>query len=304
MKTPTIDTGKSLREQPCNSDQYRMKPEDITKKSKYVEQLWFVHGARFAEYLGIKLSETQKTENGEVFKHDWNYWNYIRIAFMAVFCSHKINQKVGYHLNRGRRFLEFIRPEIDKTESLGLPSFHELQTWEQAKIKTLRDDWRGEAVENFKLDLSIDHSERISELEDKTIEEMTDEQLQFFCHHKKAESDLNRFGLLEIECGGETHLWAKDQESAKASAKEYIEESVWAFNASFLSAHSKGVDEEVFEKLSEGCESSNDAIKKLIDDMDHFVDDAIIADGLGHFIATYDGNETYREKVGYFYRID
>ena len=43
--------------------------------------------------------------------------------------------------------------------------------------------------------------------------------------------------------------------------------------------------------LSEKCESSNEAVKSLIEDFDHFVDDAVLTDGRGHFLSSYDGEE-------------
>ncbi len=97
-------------------------------------------------------------------------------------------------------------------------------------------------------------------------------------------------------------------EEADEQAKEYIEETVWAFNPSFLSAHSKdGIDEDVFKTLSEKCESSNEAVKSLIKDFDHFVDDAILSDGRGHFMSSYDGHEhevKIKNNWYYIYRIN
>ena len=61
-------------------------------------------------------------------------------------------------------------------------------------------------------------------------------------------------------------------DEAEEKATDYIRESVWAFNSSFLSSHT-GIDEDVFKLLSEKCESSNDAILSMIKDFDHFVSD-------------------------------
>lgn len=83
-------------------------------------------------------------------------------------------------------------------------------------------------------------------------------------------------------------------EEANEAARECIEESVWAFNKSFLDCHSDAIselDNESFKVLQERCEASNKAIKAMIDDFDHFVDDAISADGRGHFLSHYDGEE-------------
>ena len=101
------------------------------------------------------------------------------------------------------------------------------------------------------------------------------------------------------------YLVVTDDE-AYEECKECIEQSLWVFNSWFLSNHSE-VSEEVFKKLSELYEDSNDAIKSLIIDFDEFVENAISADGRGHFMNSYDGNE-YEEKVGdtwyYIYRTN
>ena len=80
------------------------------------------------------------------------------------------------------------------------------------------------------------------------------------------------------------------------NAKEYIQETLWAFIPSFL-AEETGLPEEVFRALSEKYESGNDAILALVEKtcgLDAFVKAAVEADGYGHFLAFYDGEE---EKV-------
>jgi len=123
--------------------------------------------------------------------------------------------------------------------------------------------------------------------------------------------DLKEDGPMIEENGSEYSFGGKDykvltDDEADEQTKEYIEESAWAFNPSFLACHSKA-DEEVFKCLAEKCESSNDAVLSLIDDFDHFVDDAISSDGRGHFLSSYDGNE-YEEDINnttyYIYRTN
>jgi len=69
-----------------------------------------------------------------------------------------------------------------------------------------------------------------------------------------------------------------------------IEQSVWAFNASFLSWHT-GVDEEAILALQQMAEGGNDALTAMIRDFDFFVDEAVASDGRGHFLAGYDHEE-------------
>ena len=105
--------------------------------------------------------------------------------------------------------------------------------------------------------------------------------------------------------GREEYLVLTDNQ-ADAHAREYITNSAWAFTKSFLDSHSEAInelDEKSFRGLQEGCEGSNKAILKMIDDVDHFVSDAISSDGRGHFLSGYDGEEN--EEGDYFiYRIN
>ena len=93
------------------------------------------------------------------------------------------------------------------------------------------------------------------------------------------------------EIDSEDYLVLTDEEADEA-VREEIEEMVWAFTPSFLSAHT-GVDEEVFVALADRCEHNNDSYKRMIKDFDAFVDDAVGADGRGHFLASYDHEEHY-----------
>ena len=94
---------------------------------------------------------------------------------------------------------------------------------------------------------------------------------------------------------------------ADEKAKEYILESVWAFNPSFLASFT-GFDIEVFEAIQNNgrCESNNDEILSMIKDKQEFVEVAISSDGRGHFMSTYDGHEHEVNVNGeyfYIYRI-
>jgi hypothetical protein len=105
--------------------------------------------------------------------------------------------------------------------------------------------------------------------------------------------DVNDYnGLQVIEIDGKEWALFTDEEADKA-VKSYIEESLWAFNKSFLSDQT-GLPEEVFSTLQQGCESSNDAILSIVEkcgDMDTLVSDAVSSDGRGHFLSPYDGHE-------------
>lgn len=92
------------------------------------------------------------------------------------------------------------------------------------------------------------------------------------------------------------------EEEADEAAREEIKESVWAFNADFILTHttfyrssSVREDERFCEALehmqSSLCESAGPVIMALIEDFNEFAQDAIDADGRGHFIAHYDCEE-------------
>jgi hypothetical protein len=112
-------------------------------------------------------------------------------------------------------------------------------------------------------------------------------------------------GYNAYEYGNETYLVLTDDE-ADELASEYIKDSLWAFNASFIIDHSKLPYEalEMIESFqAEKCESANETIEAMIDDIDEFIEDAIGADGRGHFISQYDGEEAEAEGF-YIYRTD
>lgn len=98
-------------------------------------------------------------------------------------------------------------------------------------------------------------------------------------------------------------------EEADEAVKDYIEESLWAFNSSFLAnflpSGCESEAETILKPLQEKCESGNDAIKALIswdENSSEIVEEAIRWDGRGHFLNNYDGEEYEIEVEGkYFY---
>lgn len=106
-------------------------------------------------------------------------------------------------------------------------------------------------------------------------------------------------GYFELHAEGNDYLVLTDEEADNAAA-DYIAESLWCFNASFL-ADNTGLPEEVFTALQDKCEGANDTFRKLVDaagDFDALVSDAIGADGRGHYLSSYDGHEW---QVGEYY---
>jgi hypothetical protein len=106
---------------------------------------------------------------------------------------------------------------------------------------------------------------------------------------------------VQFDAPGGEYLVLTDGE-ASFLAKEKILESAWCFQPHFLKSHFReevfenaGDEDELMESLAEVtgrlCESANGLIKALIADKNEFVQDAIEADGRGHFISGYDGEE-------------
>lgn len=103
-------------------------------------------------------------------------------------------------------------------------------------------------------------------------------------------------------------------EEADEAAKNEIYNSLWAFNADFILRHtafyedsSQREDDEFIKALKQLqgsiCESANAIVKALIIDLEDFADDAIEADGRGHFLSYYDGREHEQDEF-YIYRTN
>lgn len=101
---------------------------------------------------------------------------------------------------------------------------------------------------------------------------------------------------------------------ADEEAKESILNDLWAFNADFILQHTEFYktscdrEDEAFISSLKGiqaniCEGANSIVKALICDIDTFVDDAIDADGRGHFLSFYDGKEHEQDEF-FIYRTN
>ena len=103
-----------------------------------------------------------------------------------------------------------------------------------------------------------------------------------------------------------------DDEDADKKAEEYIRQSVWAFNACWLSWYCPdGIEAEHITALQgDSCEDCNDAMVAIVEagkGMKELISGAITADGRGHFMSSYDGYEnveTYNDTEYYIYRIN
>ena len=124
-----------------------------------------------------------------------------------------------------------------------------------------------------------------------------------------SEESYECYGLKVLSCGSAEYAVGTDEE-ADAACREYVESSASAFNASFVLSEC-GLPSELEDAIqafqSKECESANAAIVALIEKtcgMEAFAEAAISADGRGHFLASYDGDEMELEGNLYAYRIN
>ena len=106
----------------------------------------------------------------------------------------------------------------------------------------------------------------------------------------------DHYGMDLFSYGREEYAVGTDEEADEACA-EYVKDSAWAFNAGFILSECElpsELEEAIHAFQSKECEGANDAIVALIEKtcgMESFVKSAISADGRGHFLSGYDGNE-------------
>ena len=108
-----------------------------------------------------------------------------------------------------------------------------------------------------------------------------------------------------FEYGRGEYLVCTDEE-ADERCKNYILDTLWAFNTSYImnyiDTHTDYDDNNLRKCLvaiQELCEDSNYLIKLLVGNrLGEFIDDAISTDSRGHYLASYDGEEI--EEGDYF----
>lgn len=116
-----------------------------------------------------------------------------------------------------------------------------------------------------------------------------------------------------FEYDGEEYMVLTDAE-ANAYVAAYIKDSFWAFNTKFILEHSKlehwnEKTEHAFKTMQSAlCENANEIVLAIIEDVDEFIEDAVEADGRGHFISGYDGEEHEETDddgiTHYIYRVN
>ncbi len=131
------------------------------------------------------------------------------------------------------------------------------------------------------------------------------------CAHLDCQPDEIRltpwqhYGMPNYACPGGEYAIGNDAEADSAVAG-YVRDSIWAFNASFLASFT-GLPEEMFSGMQDKCEGANDAFLTCVEradgGLDAFVAEAVSADGRGHFLSGYDGEEN-EEGEFFIYRTN
>lgn len=115
-------------------------------------------------------------------------------------------------------------------------------------------------------------------------------------------------------CGREYAVFT--DEEANYATRSNILDTLWAFNPRFVVMHTgfyltstmeadEAFEEALKEMQGKLCEDANPVVRALIVNMDDFVANAIEADGRGHFLASYDGEEIELDGGEYFaYRVN
>jgi len=121
------------------------------------------------------------------------------------------------------------------------------------------------------------------------------------------EQPYNNYGL-RVFSSGSMEVAVGDDDDAYDAASKSIKESLWTFKADFIGNHTRiklklNAVNALEKVLGVLCESTNDLVENLIDNFDDFVEDAISADGRGHFLSTWDGEENEVEIDGELYFV-
>lgn len=175
------------------------------------------------------------------------------------------------------------------------------------EVEEAEEERRGESLSH------LNDEDLLALVEEKTEYE-EDQALLFVALIKMFNLTENDFDDVQLDSNyrctvqGIEYTAGTDEEMTEAVTEE-IEQSVWAFVPSFLASETD-LPIEAFEALQEKYESGNDGVLKLIEKtcgIESFVESAVSADGRGHFLNRYDGEEEkieVRGKMYFAYRTD
>jgi hypothetical protein len=133
------------------------------------------------------------------------------------------------------------------------------------------------------------------------------------CEADELTEERNDHYGLTVYSYGRAEYAVGNNDEADAAAASNIADAVWAFNAEFILSECElpgELADAIRSYQEDKCESANDALTALIDKtcgMVAFTEAAVRADGRGHFLSSYDGEENEETVYGetiYIYRIN
>jgi hypothetical protein len=108
------------------------------------------------------------------------------------------------------------------------------------------------------------------------------------------------YGLKIYSFGNGRSYAVGTEKQVDAAVREYVRDSLWAFRPEYLEAYTpEGIDAEIIGIIVEKKnEDATEIIARLVGDkLGELIDDAIAADGRGHFLSSYDGNEIDSDEI-------
>ena len=124
-------------------------------------------------------------------------------------------------------------------------------------------------------------------------------------------SDIKEDGIY-FYLGNQEYMILTDEEADEV-VEERISNDIWAFRASFILSEC-GLPLELEEGIQamqeKKCEDANDALLRMVEKtcgLKSFVEAAVSADGRGHFLSGYDGEEVevrFEGETFYIYRLN
>lgn len=215
-------------------------------------------------------------------------------SLRCIICDELVNSDMHYHcpVCGGTKFIA-IGTENEEIDTLGIEEEEEEMV--ECTCKYCGEEFEAEE----ELEVCEECQEAIEEASNPSLIIALAE--EFGCYPRDVAEDCGENYVID----GIEYLVLTDSE-AEDKVVDYISDTLWAFSSSFL-ASVTGVDESVFIAIQDNgnCESNNEPIRSILDatdtSMSEVAQEAISWDGRGHFLSSYDGEETEVYADGEYY---
>jgi len=265
------------------------------------------------------------TNTEEMLESWWNIDNYPdRIAYATIYEMLEKENAIQHRVDNAERILDLAIKQHTVTEleedelKYQKAALHKQVCKLDMSLEQLNQEIRYDNLLIDKYSLELSKATEVLHSEEATLGNYVEESNACYRVNALAKfmdvpveyvEEDTQYGETTYFVSGKEFLVYTDEE-ANEKAEENIKNSLWAFQPAFIIEHSSILDKdkgsyEILEAIQEKCEGGNDAVTKLIDDIEYFVEAAILADGRGHFLNSYDSEEyssTYRNKKYFIYR--